>query len=222
MSDADIDYLDRLSVDFNLSPVGYTHKSWFADMPAPEVCSVLVDKGIGLSGVSTCILDARDLSTRFFDGFAQSRARLALLDPEALGKLCLYVGVALRAEEFRTLLDRNKLDVIKRTIGNGPLDFAISRVPFLGAMPEFSFEPEPDIGLRLRLTAIGLAYSVCPMAFAQRSYRDRLALKFPQALSATWGDTAMSDAAPIDVGVLPGVTYKVMKEFVPQWLPLFD
>ncbi len=213
--------LTREMVDFNLAPAGYLHESWRPTLPHGEIYQALSDRPQAGRRLSRYLIDTFDLGAAFYDDFSEPRARLALLDGKYLESLFLYVGAALRSAELRNQLDGSKIATLRRVVGAGPLDYATKRTSFAGAPPDFSYEPEISEP-RLRFMQIGAAYSISPRASAETSYLTRLALKLPHGMSKSLKADLPAAAGEPDSEALPPVTRRVVKEFLPQWLPLFD
>lgn len=212
--------LARDTFGFNLAPAGYLHETWFTNLPHGDVCQTLSAYPRAQGQLSRYLLGTLKLDTRFFHDFSEPRARLALLDGKLLESLFLYVGAALRANEFRNVLDGARIADLRRALGNGPLDYAIKRGSFSGTLPQFPYEPKLR-DPRLRLLQIGAVYSVSPRAAADPAYLGRLALKLPHRLSAGLVADLPAEAGEPDRTGLPPITHRVVKEFMPKWLPIF-
>ena len=213
--------LAALSLDFNLAPVKYLHDSWYAVLPQGEFCRRLLGHGRARAHVSRYLLESLGLERRFYDAFETPRSRLALLEPRLLETLFLYVGAALRSAEFRRELNGTRVAMLRRALGGNLLDYATKRVPFAGPVPDFPYEPEMRDNTRLRLIRIGAVYSMSPGAAADPAYVGRAVLKLPHPISVDLIADVAAAAEP-DNPRLPTVTRRVVREFLPKWLPLFD
>ena len=214
--------LAALSLDFNLAPVKYLHDSWYAVLPRGEFCRRLLGHGRARAHVSRYLLESLGLERRFHDDFSEPRSRLALLEPRLLETLFLYVGGALRSAEFRRELNGTRVALLNRALGSNLLDYATKRVPFAGPVPEFTYEPEMRDNPRLRLIRIGAVYSMSPRAAADPAYVGRVVLKLPHPISIDLISDVAREAVEPDNPGLPIVTRRVVREFLPKWLPLFD
>ncbi len=213
------------AVSFNLSPLKDLDESWLQTLPngnlVPHLRGAAAERW-----VSRHLLDAFDLSGRYWEDFSAPRARLALLDRAALQTVLFHVGLVLRAGEFRNLLDGARVKALRDEVGPAAYDFAVKTAPLYGATPAFDYEPEPNTGMRERLLLTGALHSLHRGAAADPAYITRVAFKLPvslcrclmKAVSALPPETSWP--APGDT--LPHLTRRIVKDMAPQWLTLFD
>lgn len=131
------------------------HESWFAALPHGEACQALAGFPRARARVSHYLLDTLELKDRFFPDFSEPRSRLALLDPDLLANLFLYIGTALRHEEFRNELDGRRVKTLRAELGQTLYEYVTRRVPLSGPVPAYPFEPDNGDDLRQRLIQIG-------------------------------------------------------------------
>lgn len=208
------------AIAFNLAPVAYIHDSWLDGMPNGDLVRTLRPKAEAAAALSRHLLDHFHLAGGFFDDFGEPRARLALLDNTRLESLFLYAGLALRAQEFRNEIDGGRIARLRQALGAHALDFAIKRVPFLGAIPAFDYEPEVQEP-RTRLILIGAFFALSRRAWSDPAYSGRVVLKFHRrlshGLSAPWPEPDDSDKD----AKLPPLIRRLINEFMPKCQPLF-
>ena len=224
MADVDLCLPDQRwikpAVAFNLAPAGYIHDSWLDALPNGDLVRTLGSQRPAAAALSRYLLDHFDLTGAFFDDFGEPRARLALLDNALLESLFLYAGLTLRSEELRNEIDGSRIARLRQALGGQAIDFAVRRVPFLGTVPAFDYEPDTQEP-RTRLTLIGAVFSLSRRAWRDPGYSGRLVLKFHRRLShgllATWPASRDRDDTP----GLPPLVRRLINEFMPQCRPLF-
>jgi hypothetical protein len=209
-----------LALVFNTQPALYVHESWFATLPHGACARRLSAEPRARFAVSRYLLEACELHGRYCEDFANHWARLALLDGPALELFFLYLGLALRAGELRQVIQGERLRSLKGAVGEAAWRFVVQRVPLLGVLPQFEFEPAAG-DPRERFIQIGLAYCVPTLTACGPALTRRLALKLPTAWSA--GLTAAAPR-PGPVPAAPGLVplpRKFINELPPPWTPLF-
>ena len=218
---AHIPSLPALTLSFNLAPVGYVHESWYENLPHGELCKTLAGHPKARGRISQFLLQTLGLEGRYFCDFREPRMRLALLPPKLLESLFLYVGATLRNAEFRNELDGTTISLLRQVLGSDVMEYATKRVPLLGSVPAFSYEPDLSNDLRLRLVQIGAVYSLSAAAAQQSAYAGRLVLKLPHRLATGLLADLPGKAAEPESQGLPVVTRRIVREYLPPWLTLF-
>ena len=210
----------EMAVHFNLAPFDYIHDSWFADLSNGDLLRALEPHRESGPWLSRHLLEVLNLKNKFVLDFSEPRSRLALLDNESLENLFFYTGLALRAEEIRSLIDGAQVAKLRKVLGPSAFDFAINEVSLLGSVPEFAYEPghtEP----RGRLILIGAVFTLSRKAWADPAYARRLVLRLHrdlcQDLLSPWPESLDTT----ENGKLPGLVTKLIKEFIAPWRPLF-
>jgi hypothetical protein len=224
MPDAGLPFPDAVRaadiVAFNLAPINYVDDSWLDEIPHGDLVRVLRMEPRNAARLSQYLLAAFELENAFFDDFAEPRSRLALLDPEHLQTLFLRTGVALRHEELRNVLDRDRLARLRNELGPEVIEFAIKRVPLLGKLPVFDFEPESEEP-RTRMTLIGAAFSLSPRVWQDPAYSRRVSLKLPCHVAKGLSTLHSDHGSAPENGSLPPLTRRLIKEFAEGWQFLF-
>jgi YOP proteins translocation protein K (YscK) len=209
------------AVAFNLSPLKDLDESWLQTLPngglVPHLRGAAAERW-----VSRYLLDAFDLGGRYWDDFSAPRTRLALMDRASLQSVLFHVGLALKSDAFRNLLDGARIKALRDEIGPEAYDFAVKAAPLYGAPPTFDYEPPalPDTPARLMLT--GAAFSLHGAAAADAAYITRFAFKLPAALCDGLSKVAGARSAAEEGDALPRLTRRIIKDRVPRWLSLFD
>ena len=208
------------ALDFALAPARYVDPSWLADAPHGEAYRRLAGAGACGRRLSRWLIDSFRLAEVDLALFEAPRARLALLDRASFERVTLHVGAALRGDELRGVLSGAERTRIREAIGPEAFAFATAGSLLLGQPPAFGFEPH-ERSLPTRLIAIGAAFSLSPVAWADPAYVGRVRLKLPKPLARELlGDwTARADLPPDPA--LPPLTRRVLRECAPQWQPLF-
>jgi hypothetical protein len=210
------------ALTFNLAPAAYLHDTWLDEMPHGGVVGLLRHDRNAVIRVSRHVLGCFGLLDQYWNDFSDARARIALLDAPALETLLLYLGLAVRSKEVRNELSGEGVRRLRRAFGESAFSFAVKRAPFLGRIPDFDYEPgerEP----RARMILIGARLVLPPEAMRESRFAQRVAFKLPKPLAseilATQGNPAHSGH---DGGQMPGIAKTLIREFLPEWRPLFD
>ncbi|NJN46701.1 MAG: SctK family type III secretion system sorting platform protein [Candidatus Competibacteraceae bacterium] len=207
----------KRALTFNFHPVAYLHDSWFDTLPYGDLMRRLRTMPRAAPQVSRHLLQALGLEQDYWYDFSDRRTRLALLNGPTLERLFLYLGLTLRSTELRGELLGERLRPIKQAVGEDGFAFAVKRAPFLGGLPDFSFEPETD-DPHTRFSLIGARF--CADQLPAEALLKRMALKLPVAWSSLL--TANPQPSPVTIDPsLPPLLRKLIKELMPKWTPLF-
>jgi hypothetical protein len=214
-----------IALAFNFHPASYLHASWFDTIEHGDMARRLCADPDGAADVSRYLLPRLELMSRFHSDFSNPCSRLALLPGATFEHLCLYLGLVLRSETLRREILGARLRELKKAVGDEAVAFVFKRVPLLGAIPDFPFEPQlPADDLRQRFTLIGARFCILPLAAEGDALLRRVLFKLPQS----WASQLAADddddfylAEPDRHAPLPPVVRKLIKELVPQWHPLF-
>lgn len=155
----------------------------------------------------------------FWD-YAEESRRLALLEMDTLGALCLVAGVALHAPEIARVLRREEVRALRRDIGEDLYHYALCRGQYqIGGVRRLFTELHPALPLAERCALHG---SMAPRLVASR---------WPVEL----GERFFSKLPPLPEGVeLPALEEKeirevwfalkklLLKEVAPSWASCFD
>ena len=225
----------KLALTLHFQPGNYLHKSWYQSLPQGVLIQQLRELPTSAQHIDHHL---RTLLTLKYGplpyDFTQQRLRLALLDGQALAHLSLYLGLALRSASLRHELLGERLRSLHQALGAEAFIFALKRAPFLGTIPSFPFEPELE-DPQTRFPMIGARYCLAQVAELNRGLAQRMMLKLPQAWAA-WicpeeetdntrpqalkkGDHA--SAKHHKSPDLPPLVRKLIKEQLPEWIPLF-
>ncbi len=157
------------------------------------------------------------LGEPWFVDFTEPRRRLALLPSEALERLALFVGAALRSAWLAGLVQRDQVLAARQALGEEAYLFGLKRARFLlGDLPSAGQECCAD-----EAVATGWRTLLDCFLCEPKSLLDRLRLKLPVGLEPRVAlasadvlrsrDTAWRMASKI-----------LLKEAGPQWLPCFS
>ena len=218
----------KLALALNFQPQRFIDDSWYATLPCGKLVQQLSAVPVSAAKANGYLREhlLTKLDTNVIvDDFSSCRARLALLDGEALVHLSLYVGLALRSQALRNELSGERLRDMRSSVGERAFEFAIKRAPFLGTIPDFPFEPkarEPSV----RFTVIGASYCIQSVATVNEALSQRMVLRLPQAWAEWLGPYAtqvVPETLPLaqNETELPFLLHKLIKEQLPQWIPLF-
>jgi hypothetical protein len=208
----------KTALIFNTQPAAWLHDSWFDLLPHGAMARRLSAVPQATPQLSAYLLRAFGLERNYCENFTNPWTRLALLDGLALESLFLHVGLALRGHELQYEVMGERLRPLKQALGVEEWKFAIKRVPLLGVIPAFAFEPDV-IDLRTRFTLIGGRFCTGPLTPFGPPLMRRLTLKLPAAWSASLNaPNRSSDAVPAE---LPSLLRKLIKDLLPTWNPLF-
>ena len=231
MADKSLGLTDRrwlkLALELMLQPATYLHESWYETLPNGELIRRLRNEPAATALVNRQLRDilALDLESPPHE-FSGWRARLALLEGPALAQLSLYLGLALRSAALRNELLGARLRRLRETLGNEAFTFALKRTPFLGAIPDFPFEPQDD-DPGIRFSLIGARFSILQVAQLSEALARRMVLKLPRNWAEDISPQSNSDVLDNTPGErqddahLPPLLRKLIKERLPTWSPLF-
>ncbi len=207
-----------LALSFNFTPASYLHESWLDSLPHGDLLRRLRAVPRAVGDVSDYVLQVLELNRQYCDDFSSRPARLPLVYGQALEQLFFYLGLCLRNEELRREILGERIRKLKQALGEQAFTFAVKRAPFLGGIPDFSFEPEPS-DPRSRFAMIGARFYVTVCTGLEDALIRRLALKLPYAWSGCLLE-AKADNSPYGSD-LPPLIRKLIKEILPRWNPLF-
>lgn len=210
----------RVLARFNLAPLDELDPSWSADVPIPDLATAATSSPRVSAYVARYMLKAADIAERYVTDFRRPRARIALMDRDALQSLLLHVGAALRSADFRREIDRERVLATRDAVGEALHDFAIRTAPLYGDLPSVDVAAR-DIGLRERCMLVGAIFSVDRIALQEAGYRQRLSWKLPKPVAehlARVAEARESDDAP----ELPPLLRRIINDRFGSWRPLFD
>ena len=210
----------QLALAFNFAPAGYLHDSWLDSLPHGELVQKLRKVPPAAGYVSEYILQTLELNHQYCYDFSKRSARLALLHGRVLEHLFLYLGLTLRNQELRREILGERIRSLRKTLGEHEFAFAIKRAPFLGAIPDFPYEPEAS-DPRTRFTMIGARFCALSCSAFGEGLLRRMALKLPAAWSNCLLEASADDMQANTDSALPPLIRKLIKETLPQWNPLF-
>lgn len=159
----------------------------------------------------------------FWD-FIEETRRLALLEPELIGRLELVFGAAINAEEISKVLKRDEVLQIQRILGDELYQYSLLRGRYqLGAIRHFFSTQNASLSLQDRIQMDGrVALEICASTwpsflqnffFSQHNYhfssydRNIVLHEYP---------------SPVVQGVWEGLKKILLREVAPQWTPFFD
>lgn len=224
MNDLTISFEDLLLVErtlsFNLMPLYELDQSWLESVPHVQICLMASEIVDAEQWLSRYLLDAFDLTDRYWCDFSAPRARLALLDRRTLQDICIHIGLVLRGDELRAEVNGATLKKLRDGIGAEAMDFAFKTAPLIGAPPKFALRHYTN-DMFLDVMLLGAAYAIHLKAASDSAYATRFFLKLPRRLSELLQDFIENSSINESSDELPPLTRRVIKEVAPQWLPLF-
>lgn len=182
--------------DFNRFPTRYAHASWWPKGWNDGPAGLAGDGGRAETRMGEILLRRWGLDARPCFGFDALPGRLALVDPEPLNRLVLLAGLARHAEEISRILERTRVQAIRRQLGEEAYAFAVFRAPLIAGTLGIGSPGTvaPDMGTRAVATGLGMLAACWQGGRASVS---RLALKFPRAYTrflAPTGDGRSAEA----------------------------
>lgn len=208
-------------LNFNIAPTSYIDPGWYDEIEHGALMSVLSENVSARPHVSQQLLAAYDLTEKYYTDFSRPRARLALMDREALQNLLLHVGLSLRYTEIRGVLDGTRLTALRNSIGPGPMDFALRSASLFAPVSGFSFQSDLA-DPRERFILVGAAYTLDAQASESPTWFTRILWKLPPAVSDPLRQFFRTLVRRDDDGALPSDVRRLIREITPLWLHLFD
>lgn len=208
---------------FNFDPISQIDSSWLTGHggAGSEFLASLVRSPDARSKLARYLMDHHKLTGTWWTDFSFPRSRIALLDRDVLQTALLRMGLLIKGDEIRRDLDGARRRTTRSRIGDEDMDFVLRTAPLLGhpAPVDHEFEHKDP---RHRFMAFGLAASVDRMLLEESAYRVRLSLRLPKQLAATLSDLATTDRSLRGPPELSALIRRILKDFAPPWLPLFD
>lgn len=212
--------LAERTLSFNLMPLYELDQSWLESVPHVQTCLMASEIVDAEQWLSRYLLDAFDLTDRYWCDFSAPRARLALLDRRALQDICIHIGLVLRGDELRAEVNGATLKKLRDGIGAEAMDFAFKTAPLIGSPPKFALRHYTN-DMLLDVMLLGAAYTIHLKAASDSAYATRFFLRLPRSLSKLLQDFIENPNNNESSDGLPPLTRRVIKEVAPQWLPLF-
>lgn len=214
------DPLFALIREFNLRPGRYMHASWAEALFTPELWRRLRQSRRAEPSLSRLMLRNLGLAGSFPAAvFAEPRARLALLDPEALERLALHLGIAAEGAALRRVIEGERVRRLRVALGAEACAFAVQRAPLLAPQADEA-ETADDIdedslpALAERLRSAGRAVLARALGGLPPEVLDRFRLKLPRRPDLDFILSNRSAGAA-------AFSVRVLRETEPRWASLF-
>ncbi|MGN6651562.1 SctK family type III secretion system sorting platform protein [Trinickia sp.] len=204
---------------FNLLPSSWCHAGW---LPRGVDDTVLRERHAVANPchryLSPWLLDAHGLTGRFEFTFPDRFARIALIDAPALERMATLLGLLLRREALRRIVDGGQLASLRSAVG-------MAEIGFLGASAgAFALEvPDemgrlPASGMGQTLQADGRQVLACLGRTCSGAVADRLQMKFQPAVDTDLPRFFSSDDADL---AKAWIVEQLVPRMLPSWTPLF-
>lgn len=202
---------------FNIHPAAYAHPTWFEPLLPADLFLALRKTRRGATRLSKMLLQQHDLSNETCYDFEYRRWRFALLPSDVLAKLTLYCGLASLHRQIATLVEKEALGRIKKSLDEKDYLFAVKRAPLIiGQMHgiDLYWNGHCDVG---RLAGhYGTAYFLSHFTDAPRAVSERLAFKFSRhRQKAALEKPSNANGWHLFKRIL-------VHEVAPRWQPLFS
>lgn len=214
-----------LIYEFNFFPTRYMHRDWVEEL-LPDGYGTLYEKLLANPRaerrLSEFILAGRNIEGGPFHDFQELSHRFALLDPDSLGQLLLYTGIATGARWISHQIERTAVALLKESLGEKGYLFALKKAPFLIGNASFpSTRPEQNDKLLSFLLASAVQCLKLCLHDAPSSLVQRMLLKLPRELAGYWeegGDLVVGDRRQVQM-VMKRILFK---EVSSEWAPYFS
>ena len=204
---------------FNLLPSSWCHAGW---LPRGVDDTVLRERHAVANPchryLSPWLLDAHGLAGRFDFTFSERFARVALLDGPALERIATLLGLLLRREALRRIVDGGQLAALRSAVG-------MTEIGFLGASAgAFALDVPgemgrlPASGMGQTLRADGRQVLACLGRTCSDAVADRLPMKFEPAVDADVPRFFSPDDAD---RAKAWIVEQLVPRMLPSWTPLF-
>jgi hypothetical protein len=214
-----------LQLKFNLLPATYAHPSW------SENASYLLPEGgpafnprspFWIRRWSEVLLGEWELDRQFDFDFSDPGKRLALLDPQTLGRIGGFAAALLVRDQLLRIIRGADVLSLRRSLGTEPYQYALRRerpLPVMSLPSELcrlsAPWPEPD-AWNLRILTV--VFSALPSSAA--GVIERLRFKFPRnRTSAPTLPLPVTEAARLGLSQL---FIAIIHDECPEWAWLFD
>lgn len=208
---------------FNFDPLSQIDSSWLAGHgeAGSDLLESIVRSPDARPKLARYLLDHHELTGKWWTDFSFPRSRIALLDRDVLQTALLRLGLLLKGDEIRHDLDGAHRRTTRARIGDEDMNFVLRTAPLLGRPEPIDYDCE-HADPRHSFMAFGLAASVDRMLLEESAYRVRLSLRLPKQLAETLSDLATTDRSLRGAPGLSALIRRILKDFAPSWLPLFD
>lgn len=210
-------------VAFNFDPISQIDGSWLAEHggAGSELLESIAHSPDARPKLARYLMDHHKLTGTWWTDFSFPRSRIALLDRDVLQTVLLRMGLLIKGDEIRRDLDGAHRRTTRARIGDEDMDFVLGTAPLLGRPEPVDHEFE-HTDPRHRFMALGLAACADRMLLEESAYRVRLSLRLPKQLAVTLSDLATADRSLRGSPGLSRLIRRILKDFAPSWLPLFD
>lgn len=204
---------------FNLLPSAWCHAGW---LPPGIDDSTLRDRSATDNPchryLSPWLLQTRSLAADFEFTFADRLTRTVLFDEAALARLATLLGVLLRRELLRRVIDGAALASIRSAVGMKEIGFVASsvesfRLDVPGAMTGV---PSGDVGAQLQRDGALLLMHL--LGTSPRAVIGRMQLRFAPAAEARAPRFCSADDA---ARAKAWIVDQLVPRMLPSWTPLF-